>query len=102
MKAVLQRVSEAKVVVEGKVVGEIGTGLSALIGIAKDDTRKDADKIVQSFWYWNSILPYIYYIVFMVVLLSVFTLLFKAHPTYKFILGILSSLIEVNLFSFTY
>ena len=38
----LQCVSGAKVVVGGSVVGEIGTGLCALIGVASDDTAEDA------------------------------------------------------------
>lgn len=51
MRAVVQRVSEAKVVVEGSIAGQIGTGLLVLLGISHDDTRDDviwlADKIRQ-------------------------------------------------------
>ena len=43
MKALIQRVSEAQVSVDGKVVGRIGPGLVVLIGVAKDDTAEDAD-----------------------------------------------------------
>jgi D-tyrosyl-tRNA(Tyr) deacylase len=43
MRAVLQRVAYAKVEVEGAVVGEIGAGLLALLGVAKGDTRPDAE-----------------------------------------------------------
>jgi len=50
MKAVIQRVREASVSVDGKVVGEIGEGLLVLAGIARDDTeatlRSVASKIV--------------------------------------------------------
>lgn len=43
MRAVVQRVTRANVGVDGKVVGEIGRGLVVLLGIARDDTQKDAD-----------------------------------------------------------
>ena len=42
MRAVLQRVSEASVTVAGEVVGRIGPGLCALIGVAQGDTEEDA------------------------------------------------------------
>jgi D-tyrosyl-tRNA(Tyr) deacylase len=42
MRAVLQRVSRARVLVEGKVVGEIAAGLLVLLGIAKGDTSSTA------------------------------------------------------------
>jgi D-tyrosyl-tRNA(Tyr) deacylase len=42
MRALLQRVTKASVVVEGAVVGEIGTGLLILLGVAKPDTAADA------------------------------------------------------------
>ena len=41
MRAVVQRVSSSKVVVEGKVVGEISKGFNVLIGISKEDTIED-------------------------------------------------------------
>ncbi|MDO5669473.1 MAG: D-aminoacyl-tRNA deacylase [Corynebacterium sp.] len=37
MKAVLTRVSEASVTVDGKVVGEIGPGILALVGVGRED-----------------------------------------------------------------
>ena len=37
MRAVVQRVSRAKVSVEGKVTGEIGPGLMILLGVGKED-----------------------------------------------------------------
>ena len=50
MRAVLQRVSRARVVVDGKVTGEIGPGLVVLIAIGRDDTESTAifmaDKIL--------------------------------------------------------
>lgn len=42
MRAVLQRVSEASVEVDGRRVGRIGTGLLALVGVADGDTAEDA------------------------------------------------------------
>jgi D-tyrosyl-tRNA(Tyr) deacylase len=42
MRAVLQRVSEAEVSADGRVIGSIGRGFVVLLGIAKDDTEKDA------------------------------------------------------------
>lgn len=42
MIAVLQRVSWAKVEVDGEVVGEIGRGLLALVGVADSDDEKHA------------------------------------------------------------
>lgn len=41
MRAVVQRVSEARVRVGGAVVGEIGRGILALVGVAKDDGPAD-------------------------------------------------------------
>ena len=42
MRAVVQRVTRAKVTVDEKLVGEIGHGLVVLLGIARDDTKLDA------------------------------------------------------------
>jgi D-tyrosyl-tRNA(Tyr) deacylase len=47
MRAVLQRVTRAAVRVGGEVVGEIGGGLVVLLGIARDDTKQDADYLVE-------------------------------------------------------
>src|SRR5262249_49579925 len=38
MRAVLQRVSRARVTVDGKVTGEIGSGLMILLGVGKEDS----------------------------------------------------------------
>lgn len=43
MRAVVQRVSRARVTVGGDLAGEIGSGLLVLLGISKDDTEADAD-----------------------------------------------------------
>ncbi len=42
MRAVLQRVSQAEVRVGEEVIGKIGRGFVVLLGVAKDDTEKDA------------------------------------------------------------
>jgi D-tyrosyl-tRNA(Tyr) deacylase len=51
MRAVVQRVSQASVTVEGEVVGKIGRGLLVLLGVGTDDRDDDArqlaDKIVE-------------------------------------------------------
>ncbi|MGU3377257.1 D-aminoacyl-tRNA deacylase [Chryseobacterium sp. M5A1_1a] len=47
MKIVVQRVSEAHVKVDGKMVGEIGKGLMLLVGIDENDEKTDADWLVQ-------------------------------------------------------
>ena len=46
MKAVLQRVSEARVAVEGEVIGEIGQGLLVLLCAERGDTEAVADKLL--------------------------------------------------------
>ena len=43
MKAVLQRVSEASVKVDGEIVGACAAGLMILLGVSGEDTEKDAD-----------------------------------------------------------
>ena len=47
MKFVIQRVTHAEVAVEGEVIGKIGKGFMVLIGVAQDDTRVIADKMVK-------------------------------------------------------
>jgi D-aminoacyl-tRNA deacylase len=42
---VVQRVSEARVVVGGEVVGEIGAGLCVLLGVGDDDDRDRAGRV---------------------------------------------------------
>jgi D-aminoacyl-tRNA deacylase len=46
MRAVVQRVTRASVTIDGDIVGEIGNGLVVLLGIARDDTKEDADYLV--------------------------------------------------------
>ncbi|OCK44038.1 D-tyrosyl-tRNA(Tyr) deacylase [Tenacibaculum soleae] len=43
MKAVVQRVSEASVTIEGNKVANINNGLLILVGITNDDTKEDID-----------------------------------------------------------
>jgi len=43
MRAVVQRVTRAKVSVENEVVGEIKQGLVVLLGVARDDVEADAE-----------------------------------------------------------
>ena len=45
MKAVVQRVSSARVAIDGRVRGEIGAGLCVLLGIARGDTSTDAVRL---------------------------------------------------------
>lgn len=47
MRALLQRVSHARVEVDGLIVGEIATGLLVLLGVDRDDSDADADKLVK-------------------------------------------------------
>ncbi|EDP76056.1 D-aminoacyl-tRNA deacylase [Hydrogenivirga sp. 128-5-R1-1] len=47
MRAVVQRVEESYVKVDGKVVGRIGRGLNVLLGVKKGDTEEDIDKLVR-------------------------------------------------------
>lgn len=50
MRAVVQKVTSSKVVVEDKIVGQINEGYNVLLGISKEDTLEDAiylrDKII--------------------------------------------------------
>lgn len=43
MRAVIQRVSEASVTVNGEVTGAIGKGLGVLLGVMEGDTEREAD-----------------------------------------------------------
>jgi len=47
VRAVVQRVSSAKVTVDGNVTGEIGRGILLLLGISKDDSTATADYILE-------------------------------------------------------
>ena len=50
MRAVIQRVTQASVAVDGKTIGEIGKGLLVFLGVGEDDTEADmkyiADKAI--------------------------------------------------------
>jgi len=47
MRAVVQRVSRAKVSVDGEISGEIGKGLLVLLGVACRDAEPDAEYLVE-------------------------------------------------------
>ena len=47
MKALLQRVTGASVRVAGEVVGRIGSGLVVFVGVANEDTERDAQYLAQ-------------------------------------------------------
>ena len=47
MKAVIQRVTSASVVVEGETVGEIGRGILVLLGVEKGDDEAKADWLAE-------------------------------------------------------
>ncbi len=46
MRALIQRVSEARVQVEGELVGEIGPGLLLLLGVEKSDTAAQVERLL--------------------------------------------------------
>lgn len=45
MRAVVQRVSQARVVIDGETVGEIGRGLCILLGVARGDDPAAAERL---------------------------------------------------------
>lgn len=47
MKLVIQRVKNAKVEVENKIVGKIGKGFLVLVGITHEDTEKEVDYLAK-------------------------------------------------------
>jgi D-tyrosyl-tRNA(Tyr) deacylase len=47
MRVVIQRVKQARVEVDGQVTGAIGPGLLVLLGIAKTDSGRDAEYLVE-------------------------------------------------------
>ncbi len=49
MKAVIQRVSEASVTIDGKIVGECGQGYLILLGVGQGDTEAEVERL------WNKI-----------------------------------------------
>jgi len=51
MRALVQRVTEARVRVDGDLVGEIGPGLCVLVGVTHDDTEAAARKLADKVWH---------------------------------------------------
>jgi D-tyrosyl-tRNA(Tyr) deacylase len=47
MRTIVQRVSRARVTVNGEVTGEIGLGVLVLLGVGAGDTRADADYLAE-------------------------------------------------------
>ncbi|HRY15450.1 MAG: D-tyrosyl-tRNA(Tyr) deacylase [Candidatus Competibacteraceae bacterium] len=47
MIGLLQRVSEARVEVDGRIVGEIGAGLLTLVGVERGDSESQADRLLE-------------------------------------------------------
>lgn len=47
MRAVIQRVKNCSVTVNDKMIGKIGFGLLVLLGVAREDKKKDADYLVE-------------------------------------------------------
>ncbi len=47
MIALIQRVKRSSVKVDGKLISEIGQGLNILLGVFKDDSEKDIEKLVK-------------------------------------------------------
>lgn len=50
MRLVIQRVTEARVTVEGNTTGEIGLGLVVLIGISREDGPAEIDYLLDKLW----------------------------------------------------
>lgn len=47
MRILIQRVNEASVTVENEIIGKIGKGILVLVGIARGDSEKDTDYLVE-------------------------------------------------------
>ncbi len=47
MRAVIQRVSRARVSVDGETTGEIGKGILVLLGVSREDSEKEADYLLE-------------------------------------------------------
>jgi D-tyrosyl-tRNA(Tyr) deacylase len=50
MRAVVQRVTQARVHIDGRTVGEIGAGLMVLLGVTHDDTAESAARLAAKIW----------------------------------------------------
>jgi D-tyrosyl-tRNA(Tyr) deacylase len=53
MKAVVQRVTEARVEIAGQVVADIAAGLLVFLGVGKGDTQRDADYLADKIAGWR-------------------------------------------------
>jgi D-tyrosyl-tRNA(Tyr) deacylase len=51
VRALVQRVTEARVRVDGEIVGEIGAGLCVLVGVTHEDTAASAKKLAEKVWH---------------------------------------------------
>ena len=51
MRALVQRVTEARVRIDGAVVGEIGTGLCVFVGVTHGDDPSIARKLAEKVWH---------------------------------------------------
>ncbi len=47
MRALIQRVSQASVEIEGKIIGEIGAGILVLLGVAPEDSASDTERLAE-------------------------------------------------------
>jgi D-aminoacyl-tRNA deacylase len=47
MRAVIQRVTAARVEVNGSITGQISTGMAVFLGVGRQDTRSHADKMLE-------------------------------------------------------
>jgi D-tyrosyl-tRNA(Tyr) deacylase len=47
MRAIVQRVSRAKVTIKGQIAGQIGPGLLVLLGVGQNDAEADADYLAE-------------------------------------------------------
>ena len=53
MRALIQRVREARVEVDGACVGEIGQGLLALVGVQPEDDAASVQRLLQRLLYYR-------------------------------------------------
>ena len=51
MRALVQRASQARVQVDGEIVGEIGSGLCCLVGVTHGDDREAAVRLAAKLWH---------------------------------------------------
>lgn len=51
MRVLVQRVTEARVAVDGETVGEIGPGLCVLVGVTHGDDEAAAQKLAEKVWH---------------------------------------------------